>query len=424
MINLEGKRLLVLGGSLWKDSIKAFADKHKVKIIATGNDTSAGIFEIADEHYSVNSTDQTKMKELIKSQNIDGVYMGGSEVVIHSACQYITELGLPCYCNIEQWEFLQDKSKFKNLCIKHNLPVVPKFDIHIDQFDFPENAFPVIIKPTDGFGSNGFSLCHNNVELEQGYKNAIKYSASGKAIVEKFVNNKANVVFYTVTNGKIIFSSLSEKYPVKFLTKNSYVSGLFVYQSKYVKEFRNKFEAKIQNLVDDLKIKEGNFWIEVFHSDDKYYFNEVGFRYGGSASIYPIDYYFGINQVASDLYFALTGESMIRNHSALLDIKVKKKHYAVLPIYVKAGTISRIEGMDELKNLEGVIKIIQVKKTGDLIHDTASFSQNYALIHLHFDDCSELKRIYNLVFKTLKVYDGNENMVLNLLDIKTLSETF
>ena len=50
---------------------------------------------------------------------------------------------------------------------------------------------------------------------------------------------------------------------------------------------------------------EGSIWIEVFHDGDEYYFNEVGYRYGGSISVYPIDYLSGINQIYRDLYYAI-----------------------------------------------------------------------------------------------------------------------
>lgn len=77
MKDLRGKRLLLLGGSIWKDAIKQFADENEVILVATGNDTTAGIFEISQEGYRVNSTDIEGMKRLIKEKKIDGVYMGG-----------------------------------------------------------------------------------------------------------------------------------------------------------------------------------------------------------------------------------------------------------------------------------------------------------------------------------------------------------
>ena len=92
---LKGKRLLILGGSLWKNGIKQFCDEYGITIIAAGNDPTSGICDIANEYYNVNSTDPEVMKKLIREKKIDGVYMGGNEPVIAKACQYIKEMGLP-----------------------------------------------------------------------------------------------------------------------------------------------------------------------------------------------------------------------------------------------------------------------------------------------------------------------------------------
>ena len=131
--NLANKRLLLLGGSLWKKAIQDFAQEQGIILIATGNNHNAGIFEIADECYDVDSTNTEAMKQLIREKRIDGVYMGGSESVISTACGYLQELGLPCYCTREQWEYLQNKEHFKRLCIEYGLPVVPKYDYELEK---------------------------------------------------------------------------------------------------------------------------------------------------------------------------------------------------------------------------------------------------------------------------------------------------
>ncbi len=414
MRTLKGKRLLILGGSLWKEAIKQFADEHEIILIATGNDQSAGIFDIADEKYNVNSTDARAMKALIKEMKIDGVYMGGSEAVIGSACQYLEELGLPCYCTYKQWNTLQNKKNFKSLCIQSGLPVVPKFEFENGEIRLDKDDFPVITKPTDGCGSSGFSVCYNNDELQKGYRIAADESATGSVITEKFVKNDSNVVFYTVSEGKIYFSGLSDKYPVRYAKQGSYVGGLFVYESRFTKEFRDKFEEKIQKMITSINIKEGCFWIEVFHDGNEYYFNEVGYRYGGSASIFPTDYLYGINQVASDIYYALTGESLIIGHKSMISTSIKRKnYYAVYPVHLLPGTINSIEGVDILKTTSSVVTVLTTKNVGDTIIDTGSFSQAYALIHVVFDSVSELKAIINFIHDTLVIKDEDGNSMVN-----------
>ena len=49
---LKGKRLLVLGGSTWKESIKAFKEENEIIIIAAGL-WHVGIYDVADECYTI-----------------------------------------------------------------------------------------------------------------------------------------------------------------------------------------------------------------------------------------------------------------------------------------------------------------------------------------------------------------------------------
>jgi len=162
MEQLKGKRLLLLGGSLWKEAIEDFARRHGIVLVAAGNNPDAGIFEIADEGYCVDSTDATMMKKLIVSKQIDGVYMGGSETVISAAVRYLNELGPPCYCTEHQWQQIQNKENFKKLCSEHGLPVVEQYSLSLHDIENQaiDIEFPVVTKPADGSGSSGVPRVH------------------------------------------------------------------------------------------------------------------------------------------------------------------------------------------------------------------------------------------------------------------------
>ena len=112
MDTLQGKRLLLLGSNLWKDDIKRFAKENGVYLIFAG--LYPGILdEIADEHYRIDTTDPSVMIPFIKEHDIDGIFMGGSELIISKSCDYINQLGYPCYCTKSQWDVLQNKRAFK-----------------------------------------------------------------------------------------------------------------------------------------------------------------------------------------------------------------------------------------------------------------------------------------------------------------------
>ena len=414
MEELKGKRLLLLGSNVWRDIIKRFADEYGVTLVFAGNNTGH-LGEIVDEVYNVNSIDHDAMKTFIKTHEVDGVYMGGSELVISHACQYLNELHLPCYCTKEQWECLQDKGKFKELCVKNGLPVVPRYVIsknHISE-GVPQEAYPVITKPTDGSGSNGFSVCHNAKELEEGYRVASACSYSGQVICERFVNNKGLVVFYSFSNGKMRYALTEDKIPVKYDKQGSFVAGLFLCESKLKNEFRERYEKKIERMFQSIGIKEGTIWIEVFHDNNEYYFNEVGYRYGGSFSFYSVDYMTGINQVYADLYFAITGKSKLDGFSSLIPDSVERgKHYCIYPVHCLPGTIKRFDGLEKLNSWQNVVFVPCQHEVGDKIVDSGSFAQVVCLVHFTYDTLEECNETIDKIHNTLKVFDAEGNNLL------------
>lgn len=422
MENLLGKRLLVLGGSYCKDAIKKFSLEHGVELVAAGNDPTAEISLIADEYHNINTTDYDAMKQFIAQAKIDGVYLGSSEPVIGKAVSYVAECGFPCYCTKEQWTTIQNKAKLKELFIKFDIPVVPRYEISYDEIDALASGidFPVITKPADGCGSSGFTVCYNAEDLKKGYLLAAENSASGEVMIEKYVNNQGVVAFFSFSNGKMLFLGMEDKYPRIYQEGGSYVAGLLVFESRFTQEVKAKFGDRLEKLFSHLGLKEGTVWIEIFHDKDNYYFNEAGYRYGGSATVYPIDYLYGVNQVYADMYFSLTGESKLFGHSTLLpEGTPKKKHYCIYPVYVKCGTIKSIQGIESLEQSEAVVKTVVTKHAGDFVKHTGGFSQNLALIHFLCDDAAELNDTIKLIHSTLKVTNENgEDMLTEPLDIK------
>lgn len=419
MNELKGKRLLLLGSNVWRDIIKRFADENDITLLFAGNN-AGHLGEMVDEVYNVNSIDHEAMKEFIKTHNVDGVYMGGSELVISHACQYLNELGLPCYCTKEQWDYLQDKGRFKELCIKSGLPVVPRYMIDPENIEgsVPAEAYPVITKPTDGSGSNGFSVCHNPEELVRGYKIASKNSYTGQVICEKFVNNKGLVAFYSFSNGEMRYALTEDKYPVKYDKQGSYVAGLFLCESRFKDEFRTRYEEKIAAMFKSIGIKEGTIWIEIFHEGDEYYFNEVGYRYGGSFSFYSVDYITGINQVYADLYYATTGKSKLDGFNALIPAEVERgKHYCIYPVHCLPGTIVELKGIEEMKSWPNVVLIPLQHEAGDTIADSGSFGQVVGLVHFTFDTLEDCKETINNIHETFLALDADgNNLLVNKLD--------
>ena len=80
---LKGKRLLVLGGSTWKEAILSVAREHGIYLIAAAP-YHVGIFDIADESHILDVTDPIALVSFIKEHHIDGVYLGAEPTITPS----------------------------------------------------------------------------------------------------------------------------------------------------------------------------------------------------------------------------------------------------------------------------------------------------------------------------------------------------
>ncbi|MBO4263308.1 MAG: hypothetical protein J5871_01350 [Bacteroidales bacterium] len=425
MKDIRGKRLLLLGSSVWKDLIKSFADYYGVRLFFAGL-YPAPLDDIVEAYYRIDTTDPAVMIPFVQEHKFDGIYMGGSEFIVSHACSWINRLGLPCYCSKEQWELLQDKSRFKDLCIAHGLPVVSKYAL--DPADVagsvPETAYPVITKPTDGSGSNGFSVCRNAEELKKGYQLAAACSPTESVICEKFVNNHGLVVFFSFSNGQMHFVLSEDKVPVKYEKQGSYVAGLFTCPSRSEKRFLELYEGKLRALFAEIGIREGTIWIEIFQDGDQFYFNEVGYRYGGSFSFYSVDYLSGINQFFADLYFATTGDSLLHGFKSLIpDTVPRGKHYCIYPVHCNPGKVCREEGLEAIREKYGrnLVVVPYQKAVGDVIADTGSFGQVFCLFHFVYEGKEEMREILRFIQATYQVLDAcGNNLVSNKLRVQEL----
>lgn len=409
---LRGKRLLVLGGSAWINIIKAFADENGIVLVTVGNNPKSPLSKLG-EYHNVDSTDHEAMKCFIRDKQIDGVYIGSNETVIRNAIQYLAELGLPCYCTLNQWDSLMNKRKFKELCQKFEIPVAPKYDYSPEK---PcEVEFPVITKPADGCASLGITICNSYSELENGYKFAFDNSPTHEVLVEKVVNNSGMDVFFQITNGVAEWCALGDKYSVQFEEGAGSVAGARVLPSMYTDEFRGRFEQKLKNLFSDIGLYQGLIWMEVFHDGNDYFFNEVGYRPNGSLSIVGIDYLCGINTVAADMYYSLTGKGISHGFSSLILKNVQREKKKICEYWVasESGTIGEIAGIYELNNHPNILAVFPKYDVGSTIPHTNGFAQNFCVIHFAYDTSDEMKEVIEFIRRTIKLTDqqGNDMII-------------
>lgn len=403
MQDIRGKRLLLLGSNVYKDIIKQIADAYGLVLIFAGL-YPGELDEIADEVYRIDTTNSDVMLEFIKTHQIDGVYMGASELIISSACDYINQAGLPCICNSDQWNAIQNKKLFKQLCRRFDLPVTTEYDFQEEKI----LSYPVIVKPVDGCGSEGLFECLSFAEVQTAYIKARASSKSHEVIIEEKVKNDAIYAYYTFTDGKYSLDLTEDTYGIN--EQNcSFTKSIYLAPSRFDKEFIALFDSKIKSMLSSIGLHNGDLWFEVFHSNGKYFFNEAGFRPAGHKSMYPVEFFSGINQVASLIYYSLTGEGERLRFPKLLKKQSDGKNYCIYPIHGKQGNIKKVVINRELYLDPRVLLVSLQRHPGDNIENENNFQGIIGFVHFSYDDIAELESIITNIENAVNIFDSSGN---------------
>ncbi len=412
---MKDKRILILGASSFFEDAYDFAKKEGIYTIAVDikKEEQAVCKKKANISYAVSTHNLEELIKISKKEKINGIYAGASESNIPIAIKLAKKLNIPFYCNQAQWEISTNKKKFKDMCIKHSIPVTKFYNIDIDNYLDAGNEleYPVVTKPVDSNGSRGVTICQNKEEFENGFRKAYENSISKTVLVEKFMPYDSVIIHYTMINGKAYFCGISDKKSSKINSSGGPVMSMQCFPSHVWEEYCNNLNEKVKEMYEKEGFKEGPIWIEAFTDGNEFTFNEMGYRFGGSMTYHPVKYFTNINQIELLMYQTIYGNTEKYNKS----YKIKNKNdnlYFIVPIHLKPGTINKIEGIEKAKNEKEVYAITICHTHEDKIEENGTVSQVFCYLHLCMKNEKELEKIIAKILDTIKVEDKNGNSML------------
>ncbi len=368
----------------------------------------------ADEAWDVSTADIDVLARRCKEKHIDGIMTGVHEFNINRMLDICELTGMSCYCNKKTWRYCDDKLAFKKLCMDNGIPVARKYEYEEKE----KLPFPVIIKPVDGSGSRGFHVCQNLEDLEEGYADALKFSPGKKVLIEDYIPYNAVIIHYTIDHGKCIYSGMSDKISVRFKSTGSSVMGIQMFPSKGEDVYLQKLDRQVCRMFKKAGFTDGPVWIEAFFDGkEKFIFNEMGYRFGGSLTYYPVYYFHQIDQLK-----ALILNSVNEPTVPIMDNgPVGNPKYCILPVHVRPGRIDNVIGEDEIRKRKDVYAYVPVHFQGDEIKDWGSAQQVFCYMHILFDTIEGLKVSVKEILSVLKVENAeHENLLSPLFNIDSL----
>ena len=400
-MSLNGKRLLLLGGTQSIHDIRRFARDNGVTLIATAHPRYGltPLKRIADESYDVNAVDEAGLAELIRSKRIDGVFPGNNEDIMPHAIRAAEAAGLPFYCDGPMWDRCANKAKFKAMCRENGIPVARTYD------PAEENIpFPVAVKPADSSGSQGFSICRSREELRPAVERALPFSRTGTVLVEEYIPWDSSIIHYTLAGGEAVFCGISDKRSMLLAEGAGSVMALQQFPSVHTDAYLRTLDSLVRAMFRRAGMHDGPVWIEAFVKDGSFIFNEMGYRFGGSMTYYPIRYLYGVDQLEFMLRYAL-GETpdLTADTSLIRRDRAAGLGYAILPLHVRPGVIASVEGEDAVAAMPEIYAYVPIHGPGDTIGATASVQQVFCYLHILYRDEKELAAAADSAAAALRV---------------------
>ncbi len=390
-MQLNSKKLLILGGKpIASCDIVNYAKKIGVYTIVTDNlsDEESPAKQIADESWEISTADIDKLQSLVIQHKIDAVFTGAHEFNIRKTMELAKRCSLPFYASEEQMEITSIKSIYKKLFKKFDLPVVPEY-----QMDNMMNInYPVIVKPIDGSGGYGISICNTNEELKAGIEHAKSFSDRNEMLIEKYIRGKEVTIFYILQNGNILLSAMADRHTHYFSEGIIPLPVAYNFPSKYIDLFIKMQNEKTISALKSIGLNDGMLFIQAFFDEEQFVYYDIGYRLTGTQEYNILEEVNGYNPLKMMVDYALTGQMGAMDINDLVDPYFNGKFACNVTLLSKPGKIVRYVGIEEIKKYKGVVKTVINHEVGTTISKNAMGTLNQVVFRV-FGIASTIKEV-------------------------------
>ena len=412
MGKFDGRRLLLLGSNVGTLDIIKYAKKNDAYTIVADNrsvERSLGK-QFADEAVMINTADVDGLKSYIRENHIDGIFAGVSEFNLLKAMELSEYFNLPFYCTRKQWDLVENKEHFRDLCHTFSVPCPATYYTGENPSELLLSSIPlpVVVKPVDACASIGVSICRDFDGLKQAVRNAREKSGIGRIIIEEFFEGEEFSAHYSVVNGEISLSCVDNRVPI-VLHEGSVTSVPLarIYPSSFIDEYISQVDGSVKDLIQSLGVSTGVLFIQGLYNDkcNRFSIFEAGLRCAGEAPYRFLDKVNGVNFLNNLVDYSLLGRVDGYDMSKE-DPFLRGKHCCVTSFVSKGGKIGQIVGFDEtVSRIKSLVDAECRYHPGDMVPDGDTLRQIVMRFVLVCDSREEMISDIRSINHSIQVLD-------------------
>lgn len=352
--------------------------------------------DYADKFYRVSTLDMDAVRQLAIEEKVDFIVTVCTDQALLTMAKVSEDLGLPCYIDYEKAKNVTNKAYMKKVFADNNISTAKYIVLeNLEEADFSNWKFPIIIKPVDCNSSKGVRKVDNIFELQDVFKETVLFSRTKTAIVEEFVTGKELSVDVYVENGRVAILDITTSEKLKI--KNHFIIFRTWHPANISIDIKEKVQYIAQQIADAFDLKDSPMLIQMLTDGKNIYVIEFSARTGGGVKHLSINRKTGIDVVSAVIDLTL-------GHKPHIKIKGSKAKYMVDEyIYCKPGVFDHVQGFDELKE-DGIITDYYVFQCKGSVFDTIENSGNrIGGFTIEGNSIQELREKHNKVNNTVKI---------------------
>ena len=369
-------------------------------VIATDNNPNAPGFKYADLTLTMDTIDIKShvkfVRENYKKYNIKGAFAGADIAMTVAAIN--DELKIPGI-SYESAKTAKIKVLSKKVFAKNNIPT-PEF-IEVKTIDEATKAaekmgLPLIMKAVDSAASRGTKKLYSFIDVNDSFKEAVKYSSTNTALLEKCYKGKEYSVETIMYKAKQFRAGIVDRHfafdPYPIETGHMNPTSL----NKTVQE---KIYTIVDRCAKSLNVENGPFKADVLIADNKILILEVTTRLsGGFHSQYTTPIATGMNPIKAVQIIA------VGNPLPYEELGPKFNRYCLCEaIFPDTGKVVSINGLEKAKKIAGVHKIFMLINTGDIIFEYINCTNRICYVITSGSTKEDAWNSFNKVKKTIKI---------------------
>jgi len=423
--NLEGKKLLILGGVRMLVDFVLRAKKMGLCVYVADYNETGPAKEVADVPVLMDATDVDAIVKFCREEKIDGVTTGYVDILMPVCRKVCNELNIPYYATDELIEVSTDKVAFKEMCKKYDLPIPKSYNIKKEQFkeEAARLEYPVFVKPLDASGSRGAGVCFNKNEFIKQYEEALSFSSKQEVIVEEYLTGTDFLLDYLLVDGEVYLLSMFDRKMCKNRASAINHSNLLIAPSYGLENYVANVNPKVVNMCKEMGFTDGIIFLQGYIDGEKITFFEMGCRLGGSFPSVD-EYYIGINPTDMLIHHAITGEMINKEYCHKITPYFKGVGGVVNLLADKtSGKVACIKGFEEIKSMPQVVNFIQYMQEGDEFESSRFTDCPIAIVHIATKNFQDYVEVVNKIYSVVDVLDDKgESLLMPVYDTKELSE--